>query len=177
MWRLLFSASHAYTVHEPPNAATDRADRAEAMRFVREGFSLFAALLPPLWMIANRLWLVLFGYIVLTLFVSAVLTVLKVPLHWHGYVMLAISIIIGFEADSLIRWTLLRQNWHMVGGVSGTSFEECERRFFEGWTQAVPVVSPANMDPPGARFSPTADQQPKDGELMPPKRRWRPWSA
>ena len=50
-----------YTVHEPPMQAAD-ADP-ERFRFVRDGFSLWAFLLTPLWMLCHRLWLVFAFYV------------------------------------------------------------------------------------------------------------------
>ena len=61
----LFKSQIAYTVHEQPQPPADREERAERLKFVREGFSLFAFVFPPLWMLVNRLWLVLIGYLLL----------------------------------------------------------------------------------------------------------------
>ena len=67
----LFKSQVAFTVHEEPQPKADRDERAERLKFVREGFSLFAFIAPPLWMLANRLWLVLIGYLVI---LAAILT-------------------------------------------------------------------------------------------------------
>ena len=53
-----------FTMHEPPNPAADRVDRAESLVFVKDGFSWAAALFAPIWLIVHRLWWPLLGYVV-----------------------------------------------------------------------------------------------------------------
>ena len=52
-----------FTVHEPPNPPADRVDRAEGLVFIKDGFSWFAALFAPLWLLVHRLWWPLLGYV------------------------------------------------------------------------------------------------------------------
>ena len=52
-----------YTVHEPPLRAADALPDAERFAFVRDGFSFWAFLLAPLWMLWHRMWLVLAVYV------------------------------------------------------------------------------------------------------------------
>src|SRR5205814_3636753 len=54
-----------YTVHEPPLKRYDAAGDPDRFVFVRDGFSFWAFLLGPLWMIRHRMWLVLIGDVVL----------------------------------------------------------------------------------------------------------------
>ena len=53
-----------YTVHEPPLRAGAAASDVERFAFVRDGFSWWAFLFAPLWMLRHRMWLVLIGYVV-----------------------------------------------------------------------------------------------------------------
>ena len=129
----------AFTVHESPNPPSARDDRAEELRFVRDGFSLYAALFTPLWMLANRLWLVLAGYIALLSTLVIAFGLLGLPDNWLALAAFTLNVIIGFEADSLIRWTLDRRAWRQIASVTGRSDEECERRFFSAW---LPTVMP-----------------------------------
>lgn len=170
---MFFKAQQIYTVHEQPNPPADRDERAERLKFVREGFSLFAFILPPVWMLANRLWLVLIGYLLALGAVHGLITLLEIPEHWHYYAYLALSLLVGFEADELERWTLDRRNWHLVGTVSGAHFDECERRFFEGWVPQVAMVTPSNFDKPGSFETAGRHNPPRDGTIIPPKRGWR----
>src|SRR5882757_8578104 len=48
-----------YTVHEPPLKGDQTQPDPERFAFVRDGFSFWAYLLTPLWMLRHRLWLVL----------------------------------------------------------------------------------------------------------------------
>ena len=50
-----------------------RAPEPERFVFVRDGFSFWALLLGPLWMLRHRMWLVLLGYIALAVALSVVL--------------------------------------------------------------------------------------------------------
>lgn len=172
---MFFRSQISYTVHERPDPPADRDDRAERLQFVRDGFSVFAFVLPPIWMLANRLWLVLFFYVLVLGAAHGLITLFEVPEHWRYYASLAINLLVGFEADSLQRWTLDRRSWRMVGTVSGTNFDECERRFFEGWVPTVAAVTPSNFDKPGAfEAAVQSPVPPKDGDLIPPKRTsWR----
>jgi len=53
-----------YTVHEPPMKAEQSQPDPERFVFVRDGFSFWAFLLPPLWMLWHRLWLMFLGYVI-----------------------------------------------------------------------------------------------------------------
>ena len=70
-----------YTVHEPPLRTGAAAPDPERFIFVRDGFSFWAFLFGPLWMLRHRLWLVLLLYIV----VSVVLAIACVGyLSWRS---------------------------------------------------------------------------------------------
>jgi hypothetical protein len=171
----LFKSQQAFTVHEKPEPPADRDERAERLKFVREGFSLFAFLVPPLWMLVNRMWLVLLGYLVAAAAIYGAIDLFEVDEHWLYYAMLALNFVVGFEADALERWTLDQRGWRMIGSVTGNTYEECERRFFEGWVPTVAIVNPNNFERPG-NFSATTTraEPPREGDVMPPKRSgWR----
>ena len=55
-----------YTIHEQPDPAADRIDRAERLVFVKDGFSWAAALFAPIWLIVHRLWWPLVGYVAIS---------------------------------------------------------------------------------------------------------------
>lgn len=137
-----------YTVHEPP--LKDTASDPERFVFVRDGFTFWAFLLAPVWMIWHRLWLVLIGYLL-------VLVALQVALQWIGApgaavfaVNLLVALLIGFEAATLRRFVLARRRWRTVGTVVGDSLEAAERRFFDVW------FKPAHDDWSQARSAATS---------------------
>ncbi|MEO1206870.1 MAG: DUF2628 domain-containing protein [Pseudomonadota bacterium] len=123
----------AYTVHEPPHSGGDRLDRAETLVFVKDGFNFAAALFTPIWFLFNRMWLAALIYVVGIMGISLAMAALGATNAWVMLVQVAINILIGFEADSIKRWTLERKGWTPVGTVTGRNSTECERRFFEDW--------------------------------------------
>lgn len=132
-----------FTVHEPPNRSVDRLERAEAMVFVKEGFSVVAALLTPLWMIANRLWLALLIYLGVLVLLEVGLWVAGVPQQVATWPMIALHLLVGFESDAIRRWSLGRRGYAMVGSVSGRNWDDCERRFFDDWLKEQPYRAPS----------------------------------
>ena len=130
-----------YTIHEPPDPAADRVDRAEALVFVKDGFSWVAALFAPLWLLAHRLWWPLLGYVAISGLFQLVQLMVTLDQRWLGLAALALNLLIGFEADTLRRWGLERRGWATVGTVSGKTEAECERRFFDAWLPTQPILA------------------------------------
>jgi hypothetical protein len=146
-----------YTVHEPPRRAADDPPDWERFAFVRDGFSMWAFLLAPLWMLRHRMWLVLVGYVV----VSAGLETLVKALGASGFTVtvtgLLIALLVGLEAGTLRRFTLSRRRWKNVGVVSGDDLEDAERRFFDAWVRKTAAQSPApSASAPPAAGAPAA---------------------
>ncbi len=138
-----------YTVHVPP--AEKSVPDPERFVFVRDGFSFWAFLLGPLWMLWHRLWLVLIGYIALA-------GLLQIALHLidaSGAVMFTVGILlallVGFEAATLRRMTLTRRGWGNAGAVVGDDIESAERRFFDAWLHGDPQRSPSFIASPARR--------------------------
>jgi hypothetical protein len=131
-----------YTVHQPPPKADQSAPNPERFAFVRDGFSLWAFLLGPLWMLRHRMWLVLLGYVLIV----AALQIGLLLINASSVVMLVVSallaLLIGFEAGTLRRFTLGRRGWRNVGIIVGDDLEAAERRFFDSWAK-----SSANREP------------------------------
>ncbi len=134
-----------YTVHESKDPPSDREDRAEALRFVRDGFSWPAALFTPLWLLMRGFWLALIIYLIVATALGFVLQTLDVDEQIQFLIMLAIHILIGFEADTIERWTLKRRGWEQIGTVSGRDVVECERRFFDAWLPDQPMLRPETL--------------------------------
>jgi hypothetical protein len=131
-----------FTVHEPPNPPADRVDRAESLVFIKDGFSWAAALFAPIWLMAHRLWWPLLGFIVLSGGFEVIKHFSGIDVRWTGLAVLALNLLVGFEADALRRWALERRGWRMLGTVTGSSAAECERRFFETWLPSQPIIAP-----------------------------------
>jgi hypothetical protein len=154
-----------YTVHEPPAQADQSQPDPERFVFVRDGFSFWAFLLAPLWMLRHRLWLVLVGYAVVIVALQFGLRLLGASAAVTALAGLLVSLLVGFEAATLRRFTLARRRWTNVGIVVGDDLESAERRFFEAWTKRSPAGAasgepraPSALTPavPTARRAPTS---------------------
>jgi hypothetical protein len=146
-----------YTVHEPPLRATETLPDPQRFVFVREGFYFWAFLLPPLWMLWHRLWLVFVVYLVWAAGLAGVMHAAGIGAIGGPVVQLCLSILVGVEASTLRRFTLARRGFKNVGVVSGEDLEAAERRFFDTWVATprsssfpAPVAAPTPPTPPPA---------------------------
>jgi|SRR5271155_265191 len=141
-----------YTVHEPPLRAADARSDPERFVFVRDGFYVWAFLLTPLWMLWRRLWLVLLSYVVISVVLDAAMAALGASSAVLALVGIVIAALVGFEASTLLHFTLRRRGWKNVGIVSGEDREDAERRFFDAWIRDAAsrpnAPSPATPPPP-----------------------------
>jgi uncharacterized protein DUF2628 len=147
----------AYAVYEPPMHNSGAADLADRFIFVRDGFSLGAFLFGALWMIWRRLWLVLLIYLVVVAALEYGLVRLGVGTAVRTSVLVLIAFLIGIEAATLRRWTLLRRGWRDCGVVIASDVEMAERRFFDARavrrpatvSTSTPLAAPAPPEGPG----------------------------
>ena len=124
-----------YTVYEPPQRSADDAAEAERFKFVRDGFSVWAFLLGPLWMLWHRLWLVLVCYLVLMGIVDTTMATIGASRGLIFLVDLLIAVLVGLEASTLRRFTLSRRGWRYIGVASGADGEAAEQHFFDAWVR------------------------------------------
>jgi hypothetical protein len=142
-----------YTVHEPPMRAGAAASDVERFAFVRDGFSWWAFLFAPLWMLRHRMWLVLIGYVVIAAAIEVPVKVSGAPAFAASIIGLLLGLLVGLEAGTLRRFTLNRRGWKNLGVVSGDDLEDAERRFFDAWLQrksSASIGSPAPMPGPAS---------------------------
>lgn len=156
-----------YTVHEPPTPPADLFDRADSLVFVREGFSWPAFLLTPFWLLANRLWLGLIGYIVGVGVLQLLLFLGGAGPRWTTWVLLGVHVLIGLESSTIRRWSLDRNGWRSIGSVVGRNWADCERRFFESWLPDQPYIKADALSPHGGALPLSTGMAPRPG-------RWRP---
>jgi len=140
-----------FTVHAPPQQIGDAAQALDYFAFVRDGFSFWAFLLAPFWMLWHRMWLVLMLYVAFSAGLETLVRVLGVSAFAVGLIGIVISLAIGLEAATLCRFTLSRRGWKNVGVVSGDDREAAERRFFDAW-----VSQPAGQHDAAATAVPSA---------------------
>lgn len=135
-----------YTVHQPPPKADEIASEPERFVFVRDGFSFWAFLLGPLWMLRHRMWLVLLGYAALIAVLQTVLYVLNAPSGVRTAVFALVALLIGIEAGTLRRFTLRRRRWSNIGIIVGDDREMAEQRFFDSWIKKEPAQAAASSN-------------------------------
>ncbi len=90
-----------YSVYEPPSEATDLAERADKLAFVKEGFSWPALLVPLLWLLYYRMWI---EFIVLALVYVALQVVFGTDAQGQAlsaWASFAIGVLFAFEANDL----------------------------------------------------------------------------
>jgi hypothetical protein len=149
-----------YTVYEPPLKAHESAPNPERFVFVRDGFSFWAFLLAPWWMLRHRLWLALTGYVILAIALSVALRFAGASTTVTLIAGALFSLLVGFEAATLRRFKLSRRGWKNVGIVVGDDLESAERRFFDAWVNKSWVnkssVNKSWADQPAADGAPRA---------------------
>jgi hypothetical protein len=91
-----------YTVHAPSAHAADfRAT--DKFVFVRDGFHFWAMIFGPIWLLWNRLWLALIGWIVVALAINVGMARLGADGTAIFWVDMLIALLMGFEASSIRR--------------------------------------------------------------------------
>ena len=137
-----------YTVYEPPLRGHESAPDPERFVFVRDGFSIWAFLLSPLWMLRHRLWLALVLYVFAAGGLVVALRAVGASRGALFVVVFLVALLIGFEASSLRRYGLARRKWRYRGVVIGDDLESAERRFFDAWGSKSRLDNPpVNAEP------------------------------
>jgi hypothetical protein len=147
-----------YTVHQPPLESGAAAAEPYRFIFVRDGFSWWAFLLTPFWMLRHRLWLALAIYLLVSAALDAGLRALGASVLTLVLAGLLISLLAGLEAGTLRRFKLGRRHWRNIGVVTGDDVEDAERRFFDAWIRQAPARRP--QSPPSAPISGSAAPAP-----------------
>lgn len=142
-----------YTVHEPRPRKGHATTEVERFVFVRDGFYFWAFVFGPVWMLWHRLWLVLVGYMAGMIAVEAGLWALGVSAMTKFVVGVLLSLLVGFEAASLRRWSY--RKWENLGVVVGSDLEAAERRFFDAWIARGAAPASDNLPPAPALRMPS----------------------
>ena len=137
-----------YTVHQPPLKKYEAAPDPERFVFVRDGFSFWAFLFGPLWMLRHRMWLVLVGYVLLVVAMHFALRFVGASTGGSAFAMFMLALLVGMEAGTLRRFTLGRRKWKNLGVIVGDDKESAEQRFFDSWVRGE-TPSPSSVASPG----------------------------
>lgn len=131
-----------YTVHEPPEIAATREERAATFTFVPDKFSWAAAIFGLLYFLARGYWFGAAVYIALAVATQSLLSLLGAAELWSVACAVALNVLAGFEAHELQRAFLDLRGWTRIGNSYGRSREEAEARFIESWLPQEPLVTP-----------------------------------
>jgi hypothetical protein len=148
-----------YTVHEPHPFAEDVDERATRLVFVKEGFAFWAFIAPVIWLLFNRMWLVLLFFVLATLAVVTAATLAGGNPTMTGWASFALNLIFGFEARNIRRRMLAAKGYDLIGVVTGRDLEDAERRFLTEWLPTASVSAP--------KPAPRAPSQPFSGGSVP----------
>jgi hypothetical protein len=110
----------SWIIMQPPER-TREADQV----FVRDGFSFFAFLLPPLWLLWHRLWMeAVVAFAVLLLGAG-----LERLIGFAAAIPLLVSIFIGLEGNGLRVAAMKRRGWRDCGVVDADTLNDAETRY------------------------------------------------
>ncbi len=123
----MFRRLHIYTVHTKADASS----LADSVRFVREGFSVWAFVFTMLWAIYHRAW----GF---ALLIVAANVVLFAAAEYSGLNEPSIAVLqllfqfwVGFEAHDALRRALRRKGYITSALTSGESEVRAQQRYFD----------------------------------------------
>ncbi|MEM8876320.1 MAG: DUF2628 domain-containing protein [Pseudomonadota bacterium] len=144
-----------YTAHSRTAPTGDPARDTDGLVFVKDGFSIWAALFPLPWFLINLMWIPLLVYLALSIGFSVLAQSLGFSDSTVFLIALVLGLLIGFEANTIRRWSLSSKGYRLVGIGSGSTREECERRVYEKLVAA--AARPISTGPgPGLEGADTA---------------------
>ncbi|MEM1300598.1 MAG: DUF2628 domain-containing protein [Pseudomonadota bacterium] len=122
--------------------------KGEEVRFIPDGFSIFALALPPVWVIWHGAWITLIATLVL-----AGAAAMYNPLA-ASPVMYGIGLILAFEGAQIRRWEMRLRGWQEVSVVQAQTVEGAEELWLAEMAapNSVPGAGPSPwLRPPAHR--------------------------
>lgn len=98
---------------------------------VSERFNWFAFLLPLFWALGNRLWLVFFGYLILSVLVQIALDFMGAEFGFSLAIIVGYRLIFAIAAPFLRHKNLERQGYRELNMVSADSLFDAEEKALE----------------------------------------------
>jgi Protein of unknown function (DUF2628) len=129
-----------YTVLAPPIRDGEAVADPLGYVLVKEGFCWPALIIPELWLLFRRMWLVFLVY--LAGVVAVVVADSIVGGNLPGAVLLLIRLFLALEGNNLRRWTLAGREYVPAGLAEGRNRDEADIRFFADWPDYVPAAAP-----------------------------------
>ncbi len=122
-----------YSVYEPASGAPNIEARAEALQFVKEGFSWPAFFVPALWLIYCRMWIELILFIVIFGALQWAFGLDTPGQDLFGWVLVVLFALFAFEANDLRGAALERRGYRLIGVAEGRDRAQAELSFFQDW--------------------------------------------
>ena len=122
-----------YSVYEPPAEAPDVVARAEALVFVKEGFSWPALFVPGLWLLYQRMWLELIVFVLIFALLAWAFGGSAAGQALLGWTSMAVVVLFAFEANDLKGAALERSGYRPAGVAIGRRVDDAELQFLRTW--------------------------------------------
>jgi hypothetical protein len=122
-----------YSVYEPPAEAPDLAARAEALVFVRQGFSWPALFVPGLWLLYQRMWLELIVFVLIFALLAWAFGGSDPGQALLGWTAIAVVVLFAVEANDLKGAALERSGYRQAGVAVGRGLDDAELQFLRSW--------------------------------------------
>jgi hypothetical protein len=125
-----------FTVHLPPAGAA----APENIRFVREGFSYAAFFFGPVWLLWKRAWISAIAWTLLLAAIGGAGSLLKINKSAMTFAGLASALVLGFESDRVIAWSLRRRGYEEKDVVIADNEDEAEEVYFSRMRASPPTI-------------------------------------
>jgi hypothetical protein len=122
----------SFTAYVPPGGDVEKT------RVVSDGFSLFALLFAPVYLLWHRLWYAFALWLLATVGLAVLGHTVSEPLS--AALSLLPSFFLAIHGPELVRARLERLGWQEAATVSAASAGEAEMRFFHGLAQQEPSL-------------------------------------
>ena len=128
----------SYLVMKPSGAVRDP----DSVRFIRDGFSWFALVVPLIWMLFHRMWLFAVLFLAAQFVVAFGSDLLGCP-EAGSIVLLGMNLLVALESGMLRERNLLSGGWTTVAVLSADSIEDAETLYFHGLESQLTTTPPA----------------------------------
>jgi hypothetical protein len=133
---------------------------------VRDGFHFWAFVIAPLWLLLHRLWLALLIYVAGYGLLGFGLAFARLTSTVQFTIAVLIALLMGFEASSIWRWTLIRRGWSTLGFVVAENGEAAERRFFGEWQKRAAEAPTTSVIPEPKYATPVRRGPPSPSDVI-----------
>ncbi|WP_375461900.1 DUF2628 domain-containing protein [uncultured Enterovirga sp.] len=150
-----------YTLHVAPYAAPGDPHALERADLVRDGFSWGAFLVPVLWFLRHRHWLLALGAVAVSIGLAVALRAAGAGSGTIVTAELLLHALLGLEGATLRRWAFARRGRPVVDVVYAANEAEAEAKSFGRWLSDRSPAEPARRFSAGGPSLPSYRQGPE----------------